>query len=55
MTKHNLYTRTENVSQVGFDNEELELLKSGQNYTIEKSRNSYIYRLIIETENEIGH
>jgi hypothetical protein len=37
MTKHNLYTRTKNLSQVGFDKEELELLKLGQNYAIEKS------------------
>jgi flagellar hook-associated protein FlgK len=37
MTKHNLYTRTKNLSQVGADKEELELLKLGQNYAIEKS------------------
>lgn len=36
-TKHNLYTCIKNLSQVGFDKEELELLKLGPNYAIEKS------------------
>jgi len=51
--KHQFYTRVKNLTNVRLNKEEMQLLKYGLNYSIERSISSYIANLTAETERAI--
>jgi pantothenate kinase len=50
---YHFYTRVKNLINIRFNQEEMQLLKYGLNYSIEKTVSTYLANLIAETERAI--
>jgi hypothetical protein len=51
--EHRFYTRVKNLTNIRLDKEEMQLLKYGLNYSIERPTSTYMANLIADTERAV--
>jgi hypothetical protein len=53
MTQHTFFKRVENMTNISFTNEELELLNKGLKYSVHKKPKTWIKTLALEADTAI--